>query len=382
MTATTNFTHLMNAPGVNVTYPQDELIEESYESPFLKSDRAMQTTNTPSSVTLRLVGDVLVAVTVTALAAPFLTIIDKALVQRSAALANPSNAVSVTVWSSMRSTWSNMVQHPIQFVRSPTYLWMWGTYAVTYAAANTLRTLIPAGNSESYHIPAPRATHRTMASRLDTTTDAQRRRPVQVWWSGGAALLFGTSIVNSSASVMKDRAYARLYGNTSTVTNSVPKITYGLWILRDLTVIGAAFVMPNHVARFWQQQYSGHASEYRYRPSDAFILRVSQIATPVIAQVVAGPLHFVGLDCYNRNLSHLPSLRQKLIDRWLCLRGSLGQVITARMMRIVPGYGIAGVLNTELRNKWEAKVVAPSLLSSGSSWGHRKNGFRVGAWSK
>jgi hypothetical protein len=235
---------------------------------------------------------------------------------------------------------------------------MWGTYAATYVAANTLRTLIPNGDSESHHNSASRSSHRTMASRLDTTTDSQRRRPLQVWWSGGAALLLGTSIVNSSASVLKDRAYARLYGTTSTVANSVPKITYGVWLLRDLTVIGAAFVLPTHVARVWQQQYDRHqASDHRYRPSDASILRISQVATPVVAQVIAGPLHFVGLDCYNRNLSHLPSLRHQLLDRWLCLRGSLGQVITARMMRIIPGYGIAGVLNTELRNQWSNKVV-------------------------
>jgi hypothetical protein len=379
VTPTANFAHVMKTPGVNITFPHDEIIEESYESPFPKNDRSVRTTNAPSSVTLRLVGDVVVAVSVTALAAPFLTIIDKALVQRAAALANPSNAPSVTVWSSMRSTWSHMIRHPIQFARSPTYLWMWGTYAVTYAAANTLRTLVPTGSTESYRNEALRGTHRTLASRLDTTADSQRRRPLQVWWSGGAALLLGTSIVNSSASVLKDRAYARLYGNSSTVTNNVPKITYGLWILRDLTVIGAAFVMPNHVARFWQQQYNNHASEYGYRPSDASILRISQIATPVAAQVIAGPLHFIGLDYYNRSLSHIPSLRQRLLDRWLCLRGSLGQVITARMMRIVPGYGIAGVLNTELRNQWEAKVVVPSSLSNNIEWGQRKNGYRVGS---
>ena len=372
-TGTTEFAHVTNVP---VSYPQNERmckIEESYESPFFELDGGVRTAYPSRTVTLKLVGDVVVAVTVTALAAPFLTIIDKALVQRSAALASGS---SVTVWSSMRSTWRQMVQHPIQFVRSPTYLWMWGTYAVTYAAANTLRTLIPPSTTASHGTDATRKahgnSHRSMVTakaRLDSTVDSRQRRPLQVWWSGGAALLLGTSIVNSSASVLKDRAYARLYGSSSTVSYGVPKITYGLWVLRDLTVIGAAFVLPSHVARLWQQQYDRHD---RYRPSDASILRISQIATPVVAQVIAGPLHFVGLDCYNRNLSHIPSLRQQWLDRWQCLRGSLGQVITARMMRIVPGYGIAGVLNTELRNQWNSKVTAPSWNTSRS--GPRKYG--------
>jgi hypothetical protein len=62
----------------------------------------------------KLFGDVLIATSVTALAAPFLTIIDKALVQRSAS--SQSNT-QMTVWSSMRNSYNTIIQHPIYVVQ-------------------------------------------------------------------------------------------------------------------------------------------------------------------------------------------------------------------------------------------------------------------------
>jgi hypothetical protein len=218
--------------------------------------------------------------------------------------------------------------------------------------------------------------------------------------SAGTTVLMGTSIVNSTASVLKDRAYAQLYGvtssNAATATTTttttglrpmtVPPVTYALWVFRDLTVIGAAFVLPHHVAQFWMQQqrqqnrqtHQNHQAPF----SETTIRRISQIATPVVAQIIAGPLHFVGYDCYNHhntsttlhhhqssgsssgssNLLRWSSSYQFWSERWRNLRSSVGQVIVARMMRIVPGYGIAGIGNTELLAQWHRYMVQPLLL--------------------
>ena len=49
------------------------------------------------------------------------------------------------------------------------------------------------------------------------------------------------------------------------------------------------------------------------------------------------------------------------------LRSSIGQVVVARMMRIIPGYGIAGICNTELLLQWKNHMVQP-ILENDAFW--------------
>mmetsp|Transcript_14633 Transcript_14633/g.35299 ORF Transcript_14633/g.35299 Transcript_14633/m.35299 type:complete len:206 (+) Transcript_14633:514-1131(+) len=76
-----------------------------------------------------------------------------------------------------------------------------------------------------------------------------------------------------------------------------------------------------------------------------------QIALPVGAQFVASPLHYIGLDLYNRNLGSM-SWRESMIDRSKSLYRGVLPVTIARIARIAPGYGFAGVFNTKLREDW------------------------------
>ena len=350
----------------------------------------------------KLLGDVVVAVTVTALAAPFLAVIDKALVERTTAAAAAASATTlptnhhrhITVWTSMIQTSVTILQQPGKFFKSPTFFWMWGTYAATYTAANTLRTMLTSWETSNHNSST---TQKADAPQTTTTTvptnHSHHHHQYSQYYlpSAGTTVLMGTSIVNSTASVLKDRAYAQLYGvTTSSTTTStgrlvrptVPPVTYALWVFRDLTVIGAAFVLPHHVAQFWmqQQQYSQNHQSHHTQFSETTIRRISQIVTPVVAQIIAGPLHFVGYDCYNHHNTTLhhhqssggissnllrwssSSSYQFWSERWRNLRSSVGQVIVARMMRIVPGYGIAGIGNTELLAQWHRYMVQPLLL--------------------
>jgi hypothetical protein len=81
-----------------------------------------------------LVGDFAIAAVVTAAAASALTVVDRALVERS--------ALSHTLLQSAKQSVRGMIHHPVAYLKSPTFLWMWATYASTYAAANSLRTLM------------------------------------------------------------------------------------------------------------------------------------------------------------------------------------------------------------------------------------------------
>jgi hypothetical protein len=274
--------------------------------PQLRPDPHQILSRPSSSTCDQLIGDVLIAIGVTALTAPFLTIIDKALVQQSFG----SHSIAT---SCVHSTLT-MLRNPMQFVRSPTFCIMWFTYGATYSAANCLKTL------------------------TDNST----------------ALFVGTTAVNSSASLVKDRAYAKMFGAS---VQAVPRVSYGLWIARDFTVIGSSFVLPATVAKHLE-------STIGMEQVDA--IKIAQLGTPLVAQLVAGPLHFMGLDHCNRNLSQL-SLSQRWTSRWAAVQGSFVEVVAARMLRIIPGYGIAGVLNTELRSKWKAHVAQRPLLASAPS---------------
>lgn len=295
----------------------------------------------PGDLPSRILGDVTVALAVTACVSPILTVIDKALVETSA---HARQSLLSSAWHSLRG----MVQSPVAYVRSPTFLWMWMTYAATYSAANVLKTL---GEHRDYQALVEKESQRTT-----TPTDrnlhfrgVMNNNNSSSSSSSSVAsysLFLGTTMVNSGASLVKDRAYAKLFGNASTL--SVPRSSYALWMLRDLTVVGSSFVLPAHVSPLLVQHdlVPAHCAD-----------TVAQVGVPVLAQMVAGPLHYVGLDCYNRSLGNLTKWSQRVLERWNGLKGALGPVVAARMVRVLPGYGIAGVYNTKLRSRWRELLI-------------------------
>lgn len=284
-----------------------------------------------SHLSERLLGDVLVGSTVTAIVAPFLSVVDKALVERSAG--------SATLVGSAVTSIASMARNPVSYLKSPAFGWMWMTYAATYSTANALRTLTE--HQEYCALKnAPKDQHQRVLSRQKQTT--------------AATLFVGTSIVNSTASVVKDRAFSRMYGSAANAAGAVPRISYAMWMSRDFTVIGSSFILPEYVAAHLQKQGICETPEAA--------ASIAQIGTPVLAQIVAGPLHFVGLDCYNRNLSSLGlSLRQRVAERFKFLAGGFVEVVAARMIRILPGYGIAGVGNKKMRAAYREQLISRKI---------------------
>jgi hypothetical protein len=67
-----------------------------------------------------------------------------------------------------------------------------------------------------------------------------------------------------------------------------------------------------------------------------------QIICPLLVQIAATPLHILGLDYYNN------------VDRTFSERISFTKSIAAystmlRMLRYLPAYGLAGIMNISLR---------------------------------
>ena len=74
-------------------------------------------------------------------------------------------------------------------------------------------------------------------------------------------------------------------------------------------------------------------------------LKTAQFLTPAAMQIVSTPIHLFGLDLYNRQGNVTTGQRLSRVTRdW-------GVSALARMGRIVPAFGVGGVVNTEVRQQ-------------------------------
>jgi hypothetical protein len=276
-----------------------------------------------SNLAAKLTGDVLVAVTVTFGVSPFLTVVDKAIVESAAG----TKTLLVSGVDSIKS----MARHPIQYFKSPTFLLMWAVYSSTYTTANSFKTI---------------EEHQRQRSAV---AKSQGSPSFQL---GKVGTFLGTTFVNSGASIMKDRAYARMFSSQSAkqavTPQSFPKTTYMMWMMRDFSVIGSSFILPDIVSSKMVEMYGIEQSKAQ---------SISQLTLPVMAQFVAGPFHYLGLDFYNRQGLNNLTMANAIKDRCRQLYSGIGPVIGARIARIAPGYGIGGVWNTKLRNAWRDDLV-------------------------
>jgi len=275
----------------------------------------------------KLAGDALVAAAVTFGVSPFLTIIDRAIVESTAG----TNSVLSSTAKSMKS----MARNPVEYFKSPTFLMMWAVYSATYTTANAFKTL---EEHSTYRMDrsAPSGTN------VGSNNSNQNKNASMF----KAAAFLGTTVVNSSASILKDRAYAKMFSGASS-SKSVPRTTYALWMMRDLSVIGSSFLLPDLVSARMVENYNMDRDRAR---------NLCQIGLPVLAQFVAGPFQYLGLDVYNRSLKGL-SKTDALLDRSRQLSKGIAPVIAARIARIIPGYSIGGVANTKLRSAWRETLL-------------------------
>jgi hypothetical protein len=304
----------------------------------------------------RILGDVMVASVVTTMVAPFLTVIDKVrFIPHDQTILNVMSHLHFTyllcfqaivqsstgahsMLESAMASFQTMVRHPTTYVKSPAYKWMWGTYAATYSAANVINTL--------GEYTEQRTREAAVDSYATTTTDANP--PTN---DTNKALLVGTTLVNTTASLFKDRAFVRMFGMDM---HTVPFLSYALWISRDVATVGSSFVMPMYVSNWLQT----HEVTWFDGMDQDTVNTWSQIGTPVVAQTVAGPLHSMGLDWYHRAHASWTSRLSYMISHW-------PSVVGARMLRILPGYGVE-VYNTQFRDQWHAFLTSHTSAAAHS----------------
>ncbi len=115
--------------------------------------------------------------------------------------------------------------------------------------------------------------------------------------------------------------------------------SYALFAMRDSLTIFASFNLPPLVAPLLPISEQVEKSVSR--------ASVAQFLAPAGIQLFSTPLHLWGLDLYNRPMGNGTRWRArvaKVASNWL---GSS----LARMARIVPAFGVGGVVNSGVRSK-------------------------------
>ena len=156
----------------------------------------------------------------------------------------------------------------------------------------------------------------------------------------GPAKFLATSTTNLSICLYKDAQFARFFGAAATATTSaaastakraVPKATLGLFAVRDMLTIFASFNIPPILGPMLGS------------------LPAAQFLAPASVQLASTPLHLLGLDLYNRPRGEAGSPTRA--ERWKIVKRDWFGASLARMGRIVPAFGVGGVVNAAVRKR-------------------------------
>ena len=332
--ASNNYAPSLTQPNV-LAAPSSPVLMQTIATPKIPSFQELKPRVSDKLVSSnlgeKLAGDVLVAVGVTFCVAPFITVVDKAIVQRAAG--------SHTMLASAAESLTTMARNPVAYIKSPFFLMMWGVYGATYTTANCLKTIVE-------HQEYCRKTDEESRYKQSTDTNAY----------GKVGVFLGTALVNSGTSLLKDKTYAKMFG-TSRAASSMPLITYVLWATRDLLVVGSSFILPDLVA---------HKLEEHTHLNTTDALKLSQLTVPIATQFLVGPIQLLGLDFYNRPLQGM-GYTQAAVERARFLAGGFWPVVAARVARIAPAYSIGGVYNTKLRDMWRDHLIQKEICKLGGS---------------
>ena len=173
--------------------------------------------------------------------APFIAMVDQAIVQ------NASGTASLR--TSMEKSMRMLLTTPRQFLGRPAFLMLWGVYGGTYVAVNTI----------------------TSVSDAKKATTQQRAK----------AKFAVVSAVNLSLNISKDKIFARMFGQG--MPRAVPLRTIGCFALRDSMTVFATFNLAPMLGE------SGLVD-----PTAAALV------CPIAMQWLSAPTHLLGLDLYNR----------------------------------------------------------------------------------
>lgn len=199
-----------------------------------------------------------------------------------------------------------MMLSPHKYITSKPFLWIFTVYSLTYSANNCIDSLCKFNHINDM-IPK----------------------------------LIGITFVNMYVSIVKDMYFAKIYGTKP--ATKVPMTSLSMWIIRDLSAISAAFILPQKVSKILSKNNESNSKKNDNR---------AQLLTPMLMQIFVLPFHLLGLDFYNIEKSSLLKRIKRIIPTY-------PKALPLRFYRMGGAYGIGGVNNKNLRNflisKYEGK---------------------------
>ena len=254
-------------------------------------------------------------------------------------------AKGMAIRESLSTSVKSLITRPHRFIVSTPFLLIYTLYSCTYITANLIDTSVSAMNGLSFEAV-----------------------------SAGPVKFVATALVNMSICVYKDSRFAKIFGaqgqgqgqtsqqqqQQATTSKSprnpavchavrqpitpptpppkIPKISLSLFCLRDSLTIFASFNLPQLIGPKLPDFLAS-------TPSSKAAL--AQFSIPAGVQLFSTPLHLLGLDLFNRQpVGGLPAA-----DRWARVKRDWAPSFLARVGRILPAYGLGGVLNTRMRER-------------------------------
>ncbi|CAK7264171.1 hypothetical protein SEPCBS119000_000862 [Sporothrix epigloea] len=266
---------------------------------------------------LRLTADAVSGFTAASLVAPIIAIIDRSIME------NASGAN--TLAGSLRSSFTTLFRHPQQILRSKPFFLICLLYGGTYFTANAIDT----ASSTAHNLPASHVT-------------------------AGAAKFAASSATNIGLCIYKDQVFVRMFGPPGAIPRPVPLPSYMLFALRDCMTIFASFNIPPRLGPLLNERFGmGDASATNALLRNLSGQTVAQFAAPALTQFVSTPVHLLGLDLYNRAWQKAGAVNgtgpTTWFDRFATVRKMSFASSVARIGRIVPAYGVGGVVNMKMR---------------------------------
>jgi len=234
--------------------------------------------------------DVVAAATAAVFVAPIVSATDKAIAEQAGGRAS--------LWPSFFESMWRTVRNPVSTMLRPEFRIIWMLYAGTYAANNL-----------------------SCSVETKTATSAPKAKTAAIF------------ACNTSLSLWKDSAFARLFG--SRVTSRVPTAAYASWAVRDVTGMAFIFTAPPLVAPYLSQVANSSS-----RSAEV----AAQILLPMAIQPFVSPFHLVGYDIFNRP-------NATILERFHAIQTQLAGVVVMRWIRGFPPYCLGAVANKAIRTE-------------------------------
>ncbi|KAL6173539.1 hypothetical protein ACJQWK_01083 [Exserohilum turcicum] len=293
-------TEISNVASSSLALPRPSLPVPGMRTPTTSPHDAPRKWNT-AKLGMRAGADILSAGAAAILVAPIITMIDKSIIEN----ASGRN----TLGNSLKTSAAELIARPHCFLASKPFALIFSLYFGTYLTANTIDT----------------------ASATLTPSQPWRQQ------TSGTSKFVATSTANLALCLYKDNQFTRLFAAPGSSPRPVPLPTFALFTIRDCLTIFASFNLPPLLAPTFQRHMSDHVQQY------VGALSVAQFVTPAAVQLVSTPLHLLGLDLYNRPAAELGGAdgrATRVLRDWL-------KSAAARICRIVPAFGVGGVVNTK-----------------------------------